>query len=250
MAELTVKIGDGAGYSDGDVISAYNRRAIGCRWAEFRCHPKFAARERGRIVPGGVAQDWFEATHAYRFERVSETEIRRVEIATGKEETFGPTPNARGERVDVPLFIARRLAHPNNRIFGAPGAELWYGGRQDRSAAAVAKVWTAIEKKTAFRRADHEHWPRGAQELKSHLVLPVDEFDDAEARALVAPELGQDRDGFPVILRKRTRAVAWRALLPRGAVSEGDVLDRTKAIDLRLAGALERAALVTVKPRG
>lgn len=242
MAELLIKVGAGANFEDGDILCAFNRRRIRCCHAQHICHVRVAPRNGGGLIrTDAVARDWFEATHEYRFERVSPNELDRVTIATGERERLSDKPNAKGQAIDVRLFIVRRKRRPDNYLFGEDGAEIWYGGRIDVSHAKLDLVWQAIEAKSPHRENDEDFqvWPAGIQELKSHLFVPVVDFSDVEAEALVEPwtepdPTAEDPDATRVV-KKRNIGCNWRvaAVLDRLGVTEADVSDKSKSIDKR-----------------
>lgn len=308
MAEILIKAGDQTGdaskaYRDGDVICAFNARHIRCVHAQHICHVHAAARNGdGLILPTEVVRDWFEATHGFRFDRVTRTRVRRTNLVTLETEDFNATPNADGKAMDVPLFIARRKKKADHYLFGTDGAETWYGGRKDFSNAKMDIVWNAIETKTPKREVDHTQWPFseelapqqiqlsvpeefrkrlisqgqsppfdvryfggdreyhtapegttvtaivGGEEMREHLVVPVDDFDDAEAENLAASEVDETDPENPATLKRRTHDVNWRALFARGGFNEADVTNRTKRVDVRQNGTLNRSSIVRVKP--
>jgi hypothetical protein len=141
MAEVLIKIGNGANYADGDIIAAFNRRCIRSVYAQAICHVKHEG-PTGRRSLTSLARDFREATHQYRFERIDADRVKRIEIATGLEEVFGR------ESIDVELFVRRRLRHSRHSIFGSPGSEIWYGGRQDYNHDSLDAVWSKIAEKT------------------------------------------------------------------------------------------------------
>lgn len=214
MAELAVKIGDGAHYRDGDILAAFNSRRIRCVHAQHICHVTNAGGGIGGLRDKAhVARDWFEHTHKYRFERVSRTEVRRITLATLDEVVIDATPKlveGRMQYMDVPLYIDRRLASKRHKIFGGSGAEIWYGGKQELDNIALDKVWTAIESKTAFREVGFLLWPAGEVDLKVHLFITVNNFDEIEADDLVSSELDLTDPGEPVTIKKRRHFIAWR----------------------------------------
>lgn len=257
MAELALKIGDTDTYKDGDILCAFNSRRIRCTHAQHICHPKLAGGGVGAHRDDAhVARDWFEATAQYRFERVSTKEVKRVTLATMDEVIIDSTPrlvDGKMQAMDVNQYVARRLAHDRHRIFGSPGAEVWYGGRTDVSNTALNKVWTAIETKTPERESSYTRWPAGRQDLKEHLFIAVDDFDDKEAETLVEPDTevtGQDPDGADIIVthQKRKRKVDWQAV-PQFSLSAGNVTNPTLTVDVRDSFELVRASVVEVKPR-
>ena len=245
MAELALKIAAGSGYEDGDVLCAFNRRRIRCTHAQHLCFIKSGDRlsdmDADGIMPvDHVSQDWHEATHEYRFERLSQTEAQIVRLADNaviRFESGKPFIGFDGttQQMDIEAFVARKRKAQQFPVFGKLGQELWYGGRIDVSDKALDTVWTAIERKTGRREAEStfQFWPAGVQELKSHLFIPVDEFDDVEAEALVAPWIDEKDPENPVMIKKRIVRGNWRSVLSALGTSEADVLDRTKTVDRR-----------------
>ncbi len=254
MAELVLKIGSDGGYEDGDVVDAFNGRRICWAHAEMICGIQAAgANEEGLRPLGSLAQVFREKVCRYRFERIGETKVRRVEIATGQEETFGPTPNARGEAIDVPSFLQRRLTSPRHAIFGAPGKEVWYGGRTVRRDAGLDELWQVIEARTTTRQADCTLWPAGRWDLRGHLFVGVDDFDDATLEQLKAPLLDPQRltaEGEPTVIKKRKHRVDWLSALGLSSETIDSVRDRQTKVDGRARFAYLRADVVKMKDLG
>lgn len=258
MAELLLKVGDRGpdpDYRDGDILCAFNARRIRCCHAQHLCHVRTASRNSsGLIVNSDLARDWFEATHQFRFERISPTQVRRRNLWTADEDMLSGRPNDRGEAIDVGLFVRRRKRNPSHRLFGVDGREVWYGGKIDLSEAALTTVWQAIEGKSQHREQNYRRWPAGVQERKSHLLIETDEFDDAAGATLESPEaeLQQDEAGadVQVTVRKRRHGVDWRRGLSLTAADIEAVQDRTREFDLRERGPFLRAQIVAQKPTG
>jgi len=260
MAELVLKVGPGAGYEDGDIIAAFNRRRIRCVHAQMITDVrKFGTTAEG-LRPNSLAKTFGENCCQYRFERISETEVRRVEIASGQSEILGPTPNDRGEYIDVSEFVRRRLRQPGHAIFGTWGSEVWYGGRSDFSDTALDKVWTAIEAETSLREADHTLWPLGQQEMKSHFAITVTEFDDARADQLVRPVVEKQdvtteslikkrpAPGLPrALIKKRNQMVPWRTALSLPQALRNRIEDHSKSVDERARGPFVEQQIVQEK---
>jgi len=239
MADLAIKIGSvgkSPAYQDGDIIAAFNSRRIRCVHAMHILDPRKAG--GGLRAPRNarhISRDFYELTHQYRFERISNREARRVDLLTGEEVVFNERLKiVKGENfaMDVPLYIARRLDHPGHVVFGKPGSEIWYGGRKDFSNATLDLVWSTIQNKTQLKEEDFTQWPAGINDLKSHLFLSVDDFDDATSEDLVAPELDTSDPENPIVLRKRKNFVVWRNFVPSADVSR--VMDKSVAYDGRV----------------
>jgi hypothetical protein len=235
MAELALKIGAGANYTDGDILCAFNSRRIRCVHAQHICHVKQAGGGIGGLRDNAhVARDWFEHTHQYRFERVSKTEIKRVTLASLKEVLLDDTPkliDGKMQHMEVEQYVNRRMFHNGHKMFGTKGAEVWYGGRTDVSDVKLSLVWNAIGTKTAFREVDFPFWPVGSQDLISHLFVTVDDFNEAVASDLVSPELDLTDPDNPITVKKRRRHIDWRDVI---ATKEHTAIeDKTVSVDLR-----------------
>jgi len=229
LAELLLKVGDGAGYVDGDCLCAFTDHRISCCHAEMICHPgKAVLTGVGLRDNTAVARDYLDTVYQYRFERVNRTQVKRIALATMTEEIFGP------ESMDVDLYIKRRLRHGRHRIFGTVGAEVWHGGRQEKSPAKMAQVWNAIETKTPLRKADHNLWPMGRLDVKHHLAIRASDMTEEESNGMVDPQLDWDAegksrldaDGKDVQLARRNIHIEWRDLVSDIGVSVDSVLNR------------------------
>ncbi len=235
MAELALKIGPGANYLDGDILAAFNSRFIRCVHAQHICHVKLAGGGIGGLRDNAhVARDWFEHTHQYRFERVSQTEIKRILLSDMSEVLIDGTPkliDGKMQHMDVERYVNRRMLHNRHKMFGTTGVEVWYGGRTDVSDAKLDLVWNAIETKTAFQEADFPLWPAGNKDLISHLFVTVDDFDEAEASDLVSPELDLTDPDNPITVKKRRRHMDWRDVIE--TKEHTDIEDKTVSVDLR-----------------
>lgn len=236
MAELLVKIqdrsSDNTDYKDGDILCAFNDKRIKIVHAEHVCHYKRAGRNNeGLIIPGHTCQDWFENTHQYKFERVSKTQVKRTNLFTKQIEIFGKP------EIDVELFIHRRRLKENHRIFGHGQREIWYGGKINLDEANIDKVWESITNKTGFLVADYNLWPMGRLDIKHHLAVRTQNFNDTEAIDIVTPEY-QLKDGRPVldqngdkvVVKRRKNKVDWRDLLTDLEVTEQQVLDKNYSV--------------------
>jgi hypothetical protein len=233
--------------------------------AEQVCHLDHAGFTPSGLRPmDALARDFREAVCQFRFARVSATEVERVDLTTGTRVVFGAVPvmvDGVRQHMHVAAFVQRRQQHPRHGLFGAPGAEQWYGGREDRSSARLDLVWQAIEAKTPQRESDQEfqHWPAGTQDLRSHLMLAVDEFDDGVAATLVQPETEDQQTTDPetgesvtttVILQRRLHRVDIQAALGLDAGEIARVRNRNQPVDLRAERApYTRTAIVTQKVR-
>lgn len=251
MSEIVIKIGnsdDPRQYRDGDIVEAFNRRRIRCMHAQHLSDVRVAGFTRDGLRPDGLARDIRQSICQYRFERISPTEVRRSNGVT--EEIFGPVANARGEQIDVSLFLKRRLAYPGHAIFGVPGAEIWFGGNSDKSHVVLDRVWSNIEAKSDHREVDFTLWPLTRAEKQHFLCLPVDDFDEETWASMLRPETAPDPEDpdSQILVQKRTNFVQWRDQLTRIAKTEGEILNRNTEVDIReVIAPILRASIVETR---
>lgn len=191
-AEIAVKINPGQS-DDGDVLVAINDRRIHAVHAQHICHKdKVGFKPDGYREAGTLLDMMLSKTMQYKYERISTMEIRKTNLKTFEQNIISDKPNARGEYIDVPLYIQRRLKHPKHLIFGTEGNEYWYGGNTDHSEAAINAIWTEIEARTPKRKVDHGKWPFTDTELKNFLIIPMVDMTDAQANEFVSDKVDQD----------------------------------------------------------
>jgi len=259
MAEIALKIDDGANYIDGDVLCAFNSRRIRCVHAEHLTSPRQAGFTKDGLRPAGsLARQALEHTRQYRFDRLSKYVVRRTNLRDGKNEELSNTPNAKGEHMDVPLFLKRRKEHPRHSIFGLEGQEFWYGGRTYVANDDLDKVWLEIEARTPEREVNYTLWPAGSEDLKVHLFVAVDDFLDAVAEELVEPEMrdtGEVEEGMsgeeptPIMemVKRRKHNVEWEKLTGIDVSKAVEVRNKTQSIDIRAERIHDRQTIVKVK---
>jgi len=260
MAEILLYVTDDArpddAYQDGDIVCAFNDRRIRHVHAQMICDPRKEDFNSDGLRPlGGLGQHWFESTCEYRFERVNRHEVRRINLWTQETEVLGRTPNASGEAIDVTQYLARRLQNPKHQIFGAAGAEIWYGGGTAAlDSTAVNAVWDRIETDTALLRDQHNLWPLTDRELQHFLAVPTLDMRDEITRRATAVELDYDRqqpeydpenDIGDRIARKRRARVQWREM----GLDPAAVLDPAVRMDLRTQVEPQDQSRLNVKPR-
>jgi hypothetical protein len=173
VPELALKVGTTPTNDDGDILDAFSSRRIKAVHAQHACNAVVETDGSGLRIRGTLAELILQETRQYKFIR-SGSVITRVNRLTSESEDVS-------DQIKIALFLERRLSNPNHRIFGTPGNEVWYGGRTAYDAVTLDRVWAEIEKRTELREADHRLWPFGRQDLKEHLIIPVDDFDDTTA---------------------------------------------------------------------
>lgn len=259
MAELAIKIDDGAGYEDGDVLCAFNRRRIRCVHAEHLCLPKVGNRladmDGNGIMPAGhLSQDWMEATHEYRFERLSSTEAQVVRMADGETIRFESGVefvgfDGRPQHMHIEECVRAKRRAQQFPVFGVYGREVWYGGRIDFSDKALDKMWKAIVDKAGKTDKDFPYWPAGSHDLKSHLFVSVDDFDDDEAEAMVRPVVDEKTAEKAMLKKRAVKATDWKAVAVAIGTTEAAVKSKTTIVDKRDAAPVKLAEVLTDKTK-
>lgn len=242
-------------YQDGDVVCSFNSTRIHATHAGHVGHVKNYGFTTEGLRPDSLASRLRDISYTYKFVRVSPTEVKRIKLADGSEEIIGATPNAKGEYMDVPLFVETRLKRANHGIFGTSGAEYWYGGQVHRDDTTVELMWQQIEADTPMRKADHSRWPATPTEKRKFLVLPTQDFTDDTQHNMESIEIDFDDKqpeydypagiGDRVARKRRAQLADWRGRVP----SVADVLNTDIEVDLRETAIDVPVAQFSVKGR-
>ena len=229
MAEFIIKIGDSPSYKEGDILCAFNDKRIKQVHAEHICDYKKQPFNSDGLNTDGIHRQFLELVYQYRFDRVSQKSVIRTNLWTGEQDLLSDMPNTKGEQIKADLYIKRRTAHQNHRIFGAKGREYWYGGKTNQSLQAIDSVWAMIEAETQERKENYTLWPLTDREKAAHVALNVEDFGDSQSVSFV--EDVRDTEGE--IIEKR----ACRLLLSNIPEISGDTLarhrDRGQIVDNR-----------------
>jgi len=242
MAEIMLKIGDEAGFLDGDPIHAFNDRKILWTNANVICHHRRAGFNQHGLRPlASAAEEYAKLTSEYRFERVSTKEILRTRMATNEQDVFSDVPrivDGRSQHIFVQEYVDYATKRATHRIFGLPGAEVWYGGSIRIDVGKVDQMWQMIETKTPKRKADHKLWPAGGLDLQHHFMFHVEDFDDAAADSLTEPEFGpvtKIRNGIPktkrMAVKQRKNNSRWEESLGMSGPTVDDIKNKNKRVD-------------------
>lgn len=203
MANALIKIGavgPNPQYQDGDVISIYNDATILFKNAEIQCGcNRFGNPAPGVLRPTGTLEElWYEGTHQWKFQRVSRTELAKINLWDGEARTIYQIP-------DLQRYLARRLRNNTHNIFGPLGGETWYQTPIDFSAVAISALWDSIEPILGLPRTDFVDMPFGRGDRRHHLLVSCEDITNDDISGLLKPDMDADE----TILRKRKVSVAW-----------------------------------------
>jgi hypothetical protein len=259
--EVVLKIntvaGDHKHYQDGDIIEAFSNTRIHFCHAEMICHPdNFAFNSEGLRDIDTLFEKFMAKTSKYKFTRVSDSEVVRLNLLTAEEDTISDVPNAKSEMMDVSLFLSRRKKHPRHKIFGTLGSEVWYGGNAVRDDVTIANVWNDIETHSANLKADHANWPLSAIEKRVCLPLNCVGWDSVNSlvreissgtandrRSPAEREVADPENPGETIsetVAKRQWQVPYWDLAVEIGVNIDDVRDINKTVDARSAAPVEQ----------
>lgn len=251
MAELIIKTSTKApdpAWQDGDIIHAMNDLHIHDVHAQHICHKNLVGFNSDGLRPANsLTEDYLSEVRQYKFERISQTEVRRSDLFSMSIDVFSDTPNGDGEYIDVPLFISRWRQHPKHVIFGKPGTEIWYGGRTLITTAKINDIWVSIEAKTAYLKAHFGKFPWGNEDQKHHLAITVDDFDNTVRSELESSVYDGTVDP-PVMTERRKNAVDWRNLPGLTQKIIDDTLASDVKVDIRNSFSFTRSLIIDAKP--
>ena len=251
MAELLLRVRDNAGdqqTKDGDIICAFNNRRIKHVHAEMVCHKdKIGFNRDGLRDKDTLLEHYLKNTYQYKFQRINRTQIKRITLSDMSEEIIGPRPNAKGEAIDVPEFVKRRIRHGKHLIFGSPGSEFWYGGRTIATNSQLDKVWTEIELKTPLREINHRLWPLTSGEKRGWFSITTDDFTDDESGELTSSLMDETDPDNPVMVKKRKHHIDWRNLPSMSQPTRDKILDKNMEHDSRDSFSYLRSNIVNTK---
>lgn len=246
-AEFIIQIGAGSdSFEDGDVIHAMNDIRILDVHAQHIVHSKLAERNADTLIPtDSLTAFYLERVKQYRFERTGSLTLTRTNLFTGETDEISDVPNKDGERMNIPMFIARKVQSPRHQIFGEMGAEIWYGGNSSFTLTDMNDIWTEIEVKTSFLKANHSDWPFTINETSEYLIFKVDDFDMTERGDLESPLLDDTPDEN--VLKHRKHNVDWRNDLGLTAKQKSDIESKIGSLDYRFLSVKTRADIITTK---
>ena len=215
MAELLVRVRDKGPDplgSDGDVFVALNDDAIGLYKAQLLAQPQNIGHNGDGLRDSGTTLHTIhEKTFVYRIERVSATEVDRVNIVTGGRERIGPPT------MHVQTFIDRRLRRSQHCIFGTTGSEFWYADQKRIATADITALWSDYLSLHGHNRRDHQAWHWSGFEKRVYLALRVADFNESRRQAVLQRETERIDEGGEVgivdyRLRARRLTYDWRNL--------------------------------------
>jgi len=220
MAEFLLNVHSNGINDEGDILCAFNDRAIGFDHACQICHFDNAPyNSDGLRVLGCLTDRFSKIVYQYTFQRVSMNEMIRIDNRTGNVDKFGL------ESID----LVRYIRDHKRFMFGTEGNEIWYGGQMDMSAVKVDSIWNQIEEHSENRRANHKRWNLGRQEYKSFLALATYNYDDGFANMATA-QLDIAPTNFT---KKRMCYVPWRDIKEITKYVQSRIIDKSQHVDIR-----------------
>jgi hypothetical protein len=153
-------------------------------WAIRQIHlNQIAAMKRVRPMSNGL-KPWNcegrvirEQRSYYRFERINLRTVRRINLTDGTETIIGPKMTFEvPERINLPVYLGRKLKDPNHEIFDYNGVMTWFAGSRPITSAVQDAAWAAVEAIGPIRESDakYQRLPFAKRSRRSYLYLPLD----------------------------------------------------------------------------
>ena len=245
--ELLVKVGSTDSsqlqYQDGDIVEAYSQSQIELGHAYRLCHHKTVGLDSvsGLRPVNSLPYLFAEIVSKYKFERISQTEVRRTNYATGEIDIVGATPNANGERINVSLYISKRTSRSSHRIYGQTGSEIWFG--ELLSDVDLDAVWNVIETHSDNLRSSYQSWNYTPLEKLGFLPINCVGFRNDEVTVVSTPTVSErsaelstepeDESSEPQRLAKRKFFVPYWDIANQLNINVDDVRNTSKPVDAR-----------------
>ena len=235
--ELILKIDDVAGdksYKDGDIVQAFSNDKILMCHAEMKCHVNnFPLDTVTGLRPNdGLLMKFMEKTNKYKFVRVNQTEVKKINLITLEEEIIGLMANDNGESIDVHDLLKRRFKNRNHLIFGESDAEIWYAGNRQVD---IDSVWNDIETHTDNLKNDHMSWPLTELEKRHFYAMNCRGNAGGIVQELSGGTVHQRHDrvitGDDILIAKRRWQVPYWDI---SGVNVDDVRNKDKEVDGRV----------------
>lgn len=235
-AELFIRPSAVAKWRNGDVVEALSGKRIKVMRTGDLCSIKTCPFTRDGLRESDSLARWFrEHTYQWRFDVASKTEVIRTELATGFQsvEDWGMLMvEARfSDPVEIPrleVYLNRRRAHHTPVLFGEPGKEFWYGGRQNFNH--MDRVWEQIRRLGPEREEDHESLILSENCRRRFFCVKTEDITEDEEAVMKR----EDRDPETnELIYQRVNKVEWAGLqgMTRGRRSR--VKDPRTATDMR-----------------
>jgi len=256
VSELMVKVGNSTGYHDGACIHAFTDCRVLCCQAQNKLFEKDSytknckrADGEGLLPVGDAAQDYYEQTHQFRFQRTGSNTATVTRLSDGDTIAFESNkPFVQHDGKTVQMDILKWMQKKKDRrhskehggmpMFGTVGREIWYGGRTTIDDAKVANIWTAIENKLGLDRNAHKKWPVGNLDIKHFLNVPLAALTDKQAQFIeqpgMLPRLNPETGLLePQMVEKRTSRVEYDSLPGLDPAIRRMIPDRLLPVDIR-----------------
>lgn len=218
--------------SNGDIVEYKTKEDIICRNTDKICSMKFADfNGDGLRKTNSHQQKYQETIYQYKFERVSTKEVKRTNLLTNESVIISNVPqliDGKKQAMDVQSFLSRRKKNNYHRIFGASGAEVWYGGKITLTEKKIAdEVWPTITEKTGKLIQDFYKSTPNPADKKKHLIICS--TDSNKFRNIINTGLEYKKN----ILHKSSSYVQWQDLLFFPSKMISDAYSKNKSSDFR-----------------
>lgn len=226
-------------HSDGAVLEAHTDCDILRTHTQYEFQPcDCEVNYDGWREADSCLRHYEEAIYKYKFVRLSNKDVMRINQWDGGFDMINETPNEKGEYifVDQHLSILRKhkvKGRAGHRIFGRAGREFWYGGSKREDMNILNGVWDIIEDRTELRRTNFQKTRFQHAKFRKQLIISVDDFDQNCKECLMESDFIEESDGRQYKTNDRSFLVPWRYILEL----PGSVIDRVDdpftALDIR-----------------
>jgi len=231
-------------YEDGDIFHAKNDRHILCDHTQRICNIKRVDfKSNGLRDVESLPFQMALITSLYRFDRVSQAEVKRTNLITLEEEIFGE------KAIDVQLHINIVTQHDLHKVFGEVGSEIWFGGKTSFSVDNLNRLWNEIESRTDRKKINYKESRPNSAMLKKYLLLETEDFTDSRSDELLQPLIDETltTDDTNRVIKARKYNVKYKDLSELKQKDLNNVLNSTKKVDVRKRKKFKENLIVELK---
>jgi hypothetical protein len=224
-ANLIIYQGDdpSGSFEDGDIFLAINVKRMLDVNTQMIIGQNFENAPRNKdtyVIPDSLEDVYMANTMEYKFERISETEVKRTDLTDNSYAIFSNVPNENNEYMWVQEHIDHLMSSPRHKVFGTKGQEYWYGGKTLTDLDRLDTIWVEIEKRTEHRKVDNLDYNFAGDK---YLRIKVDDFDDA-TRSELESSITADSGGELITLKERKYKVDYKSLNIESKYNRTDIV--------------------------